>query len=158
MSQVARANSRGIPSASVWRTASTHDTIKTTASLLSATKPPFHQGPSVAKSHLFLNLNCTLCSLDLGVKWLLLFPAVCQEKPVWRDPKQKVRLNWGCVRNVVGKAAGWPRLPVHCFHSTSSLFHSVTGRRRLATIKSVEPRSVFLPVSMAKATHLSVMS
>lgn len=25
----------------------------------------------------------------------------------------KVRLNWGCVRNVVGRATGWLRLPVH---------------------------------------------
>lgn len=26
--------------------------------------------------------------LDLGVKWVLLFPAVCQASSVWRDPRQ----------------------------------------------------------------------
>lgn len=142
MSQAAWTHSRVILLASVLRTASTPGT-KTTASLLPVTKPPFHQGPRVAKSHLFLNLNCTLCSLEILVKWLLLFPAVCQKKPAWRDPRQKVRLNSGCVSNVVGKASGWAWLPVRCFLSTSSLFHSVTGGRQAATIKKASSLRVF---------------
>lgn len=35
-----------------------------------------------------------------------LFPAVCQAPSVWRDPEKEKSLNEGCVRNVVGKAAG----------------------------------------------------
>lgn len=50
---------------------------------------------------------------------------------------------------------------LHCFVSICSLFHSVTGRRRLTTIKSVTWTVFFslsLSVSMARATHLSVIS
>lgn len=65
----------------------------------------------------------------------------------------------------VCQKCGWKRhwlttaaAALHCFVSTSSLFHSVTGRRRGCDNKKCVLELVFLSVSMAKATHLSVIS
>lgn len=56
------------------------------------------------------------------------------------------------------RPSGGRRLPAtrRCFLSASSLFHSVTGRRRLAAVKPVELRSVCLPLSIHESGNTSV--
>lgn len=44
----------------------------------------------------------------------------------------------------------------HCFLSASSLFHCVTGRCRLAAIKSAEPWSVCPPPSILESDNRSI--
>lgn len=56
---------------------------------------PFIEGLGVAKSHLFLTVNCTSLCLVFGVKWLLLFPAKVARL---EESGAKRSLNWGCVQ------------------------------------------------------------
>lgn len=57
---------------------------------------------------------------------------------------------------IKGVTEMWLERPQHSFLSASSLFHSVTGRRRLATIKSVESWSVCFPLSIHESGSRSV--
>lgn len=122
------------------------------ASRPSAWKPVLSSGrESVCQVLLVLELRFGAPEL----KWPLLFPAVFQEE-ARKELRSESKLR-------VGHKSGWKgfsggrRLPAarRCFLSASSLFHSVTGRRRLAAVKPVE-LSVCLPLSIHESGNTSV--